>query len=222
MLRTWITVISFQATLPFFMMGVFRLMDTATGDTPEPWLNYAGRFGMLPFTSGEGLGLPWLMLSLFSSMGTESVTNMLRHLRTLPLGTRRLNLTLIAISVVAWVNAWFVLAAFHVIATNEPFLSWRLPMFLAFAGLDSALRAVHIRFRGRSGFLFIFPVIVGIGVGVGVSVTKFGIPAAPAYLVSGASAFAFAIWLNERTLTRRRDVYAAPSRTVFGVEAPTP
>jgi hypothetical protein len=186
----------------------------------------AGLFGLQPFGPGfESFHVfPLFILGTIglASQGpwkADTLRQMLRHLRTLPLGTVRLNLSLIALPLACWCSLWLVLAGVHLI-TTEAFVSFRVPEFFAMAGMGAFARAQELLRQRQSNYwhyAFVIPTLWSL-----MAVDKL----APgwttfAFVVIGATTGIAGAWLNQRALRRSHAAYAVTPGRAWGL-LPTP
>ena len=218
LLKVWGVSIAVQLGTIMSIPILLQLLDRLIGDPYQGWAGYARELGLMPFELSDRPP-NWVMCWIFASIGAEATTGMLRHLRTLPFSSRALTSVLMSISIITWTNAWFVLAAFHVLATGGPLQTLQLPMFMGFIGVDSLFRALQLRWRLRVwGFLLAILVVIPIAF----LVTRIPVSADLRFIVFGGAALLIAAVLNHHVLTTNRAAYARmPRRTAFGTELPT-
>ncbi len=212
-LRTWISAVVGQTGLLLLVAGVAAIIGVSSG---EPIVDGIRGFGLLPFEADffpfrlvmvYALGAVGLVWSL--TLPGDSIQHMLRHLRTLPLGTAKLNAVLIGMPVVSWINAWVMLAALHLVVVGRPLDSFRLLEFFALIGIQCIARALTLRWRKPIWSIVLsFPLIV-----IGAVIVRWAPHAFPAVLPAiGVTGIVAAALLNHRMLTRSRLAYT-PGKT---------
>jgi len=188
------------------------------------WPGSLREFGFMPF---EAVWEPARILMLFmlgsfafrmepGMTGTGVLTSM-RHLRTLPLTTRRLNSLLLGLSLMVWVNGWLILACYHWLVTGQPLASFRLAVFLGLFGLDCLNKAAQLRY-GTKGLINI-PAFMVLGF-ILLTAVRTGLPLEPTFLTLGAAGLVGAWFVNQHTLTTRRKIYTPQRYRPFGMEIP--
>ena len=226
--QVWRSAAISQALTPIFIAGLVYASSAVFDSSDNPWsggwLAALRDFGFLPFEADwtHSKILMVFMLGSFAfrlepgATGTGVLTSM-RHLRTLPLSTRQLNLLLFGLSAMVWANGWLVLAGFHWLLSPEPIASLRLVELLALFGLDCLHKAAQLR-RRTAGVVSI-PFFIALSVVLMVA-TRLGFPTQPALIVLGLVSIAVAWFINQRTLTRHRKIYTPQKYRSFGVEIP--
>ena len=116
-----------------------------------------------------------------------------------------------------WVNAWLVLAGYHWVVTREPLASLRLAGFLGLFGLDCFNKAMQLRYGTRG--LVNLPTFIGLGL-VLLAAVRTGLPFEPTFVTLGAAGLVAAWFVNQHTLTTRRQIYTPQRYRPFGVEIP--
>jgi hypothetical protein len=97
--------------------------------------------------------LVWFLL-VVSTLAAR-FPSMLRHLRVLPLGVRRVNLLLVAWPAAIWATVWLALLAGQWLVTGAAPASLHLALFVGVAGLSALLQAITLRLTGPvRGFTF--------------------------------------------------------------------
>src|SRR6185503_8951758 len=193
LLKAWATSLTIQIGSLITMLVIFPLLNLVTGDVAGGgWRDSAREFGLLPFESASR-SPSWIMAWIFASVGSDAAARMVRHLRTLPISSGSLTAILMSASLVAWTNAWFVFAAFHVIATGNPLQTWRLPMFATVLGVDSLYRALQLRWRRPA---WIFSAAIVVVVPVAFIVTRLLISAEVLFGATGFATFCAAVLVN--------------------------
>jgi hypothetical protein len=226
--QVWRSAAISQVLTPIFIAGLVYASSTVFGSSDNPWsggwLAALRDFGFLPFEA-DWTPSKILMVFMLGSLafrlepgatGTGVLTSM-RHLRTLPLSTRQLNMLLFGLSAMVWVNGWLVLAGFHWLLSPEPIASLRLVELLALFGLDCLHKAGQLR-RRTAGVVSI-PFFIALSV-VLMATTRLGFPTEPALVVLGLLSIAAAWFFNQRTLTRHRKIYTPQKYRPFGMEIP--
>lgn len=215
-LQTWKSAMLMQVMLPVLVIGSMIVVAPFLDDKPDGWLDFARDSGFLPFNRLSEPHERWNLAFMYfmgsagmawplAMLGYNDVFQfMIRHLRSLPMSTRQLGASILAVPLVSWVNLYLLLAVIHVVVIGRSFESFRLAEFFALAGIDALVRAMYLRFR-----TYLWPGILGISaLGAGFIVTKiaFG-PIPPVSISIGILTFASAWSLNYYTLTRTRLVY---------------
>jgi hypothetical protein len=217
LMKTWTTALAIQVgtivVVPVGMTLVDRLFDGSVDD-----LSTAAReFGLFPFEpDANTISAIWMWI--FASVGNESMTTMLRHLRSLPLRAWSLAVVFLAGSLVTWINAWIVLSVFHFVFFGELPLTWRLPLLIGYIGFDCLTRSLQLHLSTRfTAIILLFAVVAP----VSIICSALNLSLDPVLLSLGPVAVLLAAWLTHRALTTNRAAYTRkPQRGPFGIEQP--
>ncbi len=189
----------------------------------EPGLPLRARLheiGMLPFDAATRSGRAFfnVMLVGFVSVGGRAfgggdwLLTMSRHLRVLPLGTRRHLALLFGVPLLAWTTCWAILALLHVSATATLPSILRLEWLLLFAGVDAFARAAQLRLT-RDWLQWHFVAFVPLCFGM-IAAVETGHAAVIAHratpAIAGVAYFVMAAITGYGALTRSRTPYAVP------------
>lgn len=226
--KVWLNALVSHIGTPLFFGAIGMVTNEWSGQARLPWtewLDVVREFGFLPFEAAwrpsaiimlfmfGGLALQWDR----GAFGTGALASM-RHLRTLPLSTRQLNVVLLGLPLLVYGNLWLVLAAFHVLLSNEPFASLRLTEFFGLYGVDCLNKAAQLRLDSRGGLMNI-PTFLVLAVMLVVA-SRTGLVLQPILLGLGAAGLISAWFMNLRTLTTQRKIYAPQKYRPFGMEIP--
>jgi hypothetical protein len=215
--ETWKAAVFTQVGVPLFIIGSMAAVNAVMHGDAGGWLLEPRDLGLLPFDGNMKSSNPSSMFVLyflgnaglvwpFAMIGHQDVVQfMLRHLRTLPLGTRSLNTLMLALPLVSWVNLWLVLLVFHFAVGGGPVVSLRLGEWLALIGISALIRAMFLRWRS-----YLWPGALGAVVfGISLFVAKLALGALPAIAATtGGICLLFAWALNHDTLMRSRLAYS--------------
>lgn len=120
---------------------------------------------------------------------------MIRHLRVLPLGTRRLNLLLVGWPVAVWLLVWVALLVLNV-TVGDGVATLQLPLLVTFAGLSTLVHAITLRWPGRQ------PMIIGPAVVLAPGIGFMSDAHRAVFVALGFGALAIAVAINRNALSR--------------------
>ena len=95
-----------------------------------------------------------IWFSLFMATLASRFTEMIRHLRVLPIGATRLTMLLVGWPALMLATVWAVLLVLHYAVLGGPVASLRPALFLALVGSSALMKALTLRWPRLSGWIF--------------------------------------------------------------------
>jgi hypothetical protein len=146
-------------------------------------------------------------LSLVNSWRSGGVdpSPLLRQLRVLPLGVRRLNALIVGRRLLGWLVLWLFLLLPHVVVFRSAPSTLRLDILAWIAGADALVYALHLCWMK---WLPTFAFAMGFGLVSAKVIDHQSAGIAPyAGIAIGLACLAAAVWINHTTLTWRQELY---------------
>lgn len=163
----WTGIIGAMILSTFGAVAYF--VGLVSSDRGHGFVSFLRAAWLLPFDARTPTAIPdftdlLIWLALFFLTQTARFGELLRHLRTLPLGVTQLNAILVAWPLLIWSLIWTVLLAIHVGVLRAPVDTAQPALFLSLVGMSALAIAVELR-RGSGTVNWVTWVIAGFAFG---------------------------------------------------------